>query len=93
MNTLVTTSNLLFECPSGIKPWSWAGIAGGSVNNHYLGSYQQALLAVALSQFSSKRYRSGMLGVLSLAESSPPFAYLFEKELGLSVDEMRCLSR
>ena len=63
------------------------------MNNHYLGSYQQALLAVCLSQFSSKRYTTGMRGVLHLAESSPPFAYLFEKELGLSIDEMRCLSR
>ena len=59
------------------------------MNNHYLGSYQQALLAVCLAQFSSKRYRSGMQGILSLAESSAPFAYLFQQEIGLSIDEMR----
>ncbi len=67
--------------------------AGGSVNDHYLGSYQQALLAVCLSQFSSKRYRTGMLGVLHLAEASPPFAYLFQKELGLSLEDMERMSR
>ena len=63
------------------------------MTNHYLGSYQQALLAVCLSQFSSKRYTTGMLGVLHLAEASRPFAYLFEKELGLSLDDMRQMSR
>ncbi|KAK9855137.1 hypothetical protein WJX84_003110 [Apatococcus fuscideae] len=33
-----------------------------------------------------------MLGVLHLAEASRPFAYLFEKELGLSLDDMRQMS-
>ena len=63
------------------------------MNDHYLGSYQQALLAVCLSQFSSKRYRTGMQGVFHLAQASPPFAYLFEKELGLSLDDMERMSR
>ncbi|KAK9818602.1 hypothetical protein WJX74_009103 [Apatococcus lobatus] len=61
---------------------------GGSMINHYLASYQQALLAICLAQFSSKRYRTGMRGVLSLAEGSSPFARLFEQELGLSIPDM-----
>lgn len=67
--------------------------AGGSVTNHYLGSYQQALLAVCLSQFSSKRYRSGMRGVTALALAAEPFAHLFEKQLGLTVEDMQRMSR
>lgn len=68
-------------------------LSGGSVNNHYLGSYQQALLAVCLAQFSSKRYRTGMQGVLRLAESSAPFANLFQNELGLSIQDMQQMCR
>ncbi len=63
------------------------------MSHHYLGSYQQSLLAVCLAQFSQKRYRSGMQGVLALAESSPAMADLFQMELGLSVADMRRLSR
>ena len=61
--------------------------------NHYLASYQQALLAICLAQFSSKRYRTGMRGVLSLAETSGPLARLFQQELGLSIPDMIELSR
>ena len=67
--------------------------AGGSINNHYLGSYQQALLAVCLAQFGSKRYRTGMRGVLGLARSSAPFAHLFQHELGLTVEDMLHMCR
>ena len=63
------------------------------MSNHYLGSYQQALLAICLAQFSSKRYRTGMHGILSLAESSAPFACLFQQELDLSIEDMQEMCR
>ncbi|KAK9837540.1 hypothetical protein WJX84_004530 [Apatococcus fuscideae] len=69
-------------------------VPGGiGVSHHYLGSYQQSLLAICLAQFSAKRYRSGMQGVLSLAESSKAMADLFQQELDLSISDMRRLSR
>lgn len=58
-----------------------------------MASYQQAMLAICLAQFSSKRYRTGMRGVLSLAESSSTFAHLFQQELGLSIPDMVEMSR
>ena len=63
------------------------------MTHHYLGSYQQALLAVCLTQFSSKRYTTGMRGVLQLAQVAAPFAHLFERSLGLTIEDMERLSR
>lgn len=59
-------------------------VAGGSIQQHYLASYQQALLAVCLAQFSAKRYQEGMQGVLALSLAARPLAVLFQQELGLS---------
>ncbi len=66
---------------------------GGSVTQHYLGSYQQSLLAVCLAQFSAKRYVRGMEGVIGLAQSCKPLAALFEQELKLSIPDMLELAR
>ncbi|KAK9824760.1 hypothetical protein WJX74_005593 [Apatococcus lobatus] len=66
---------------------------GGSINQHYLGSYQQAMLAVCLAQFSAKRYREGMEGVTALAHAARPLAALFQQELSMSADDMAELAR
>lgn len=44
----------------------------GSVGDHLLGSYLQALLAILLAQFSAKGFPGGMDGVVRLAEKSTP---------------------
>lgn len=67
--------------------------AGGSVQQHYMGSYQQALLAVCLAQFSEKRYHEGMEGVLALSLAAQPLAALFQQGLGLSSEDMAELAR
>ncbi len=67
--------------------------AGGSIKQHYLASYQQALLAVCMAQFSAKRYREGMQGVLALSRASRPLAALFQQELGLSFLDMAELAK
>ena len=67
--------------------------AGGSVQQHYLGSYEQALLAVCLAQFSEKRYHEGMEGVLALSLAACPLAALFQQGLGLSSEDMAELAR
>lgn len=66
---------------------------GGSLSHHYLGSYQRALLAVCLAQFSAKRYREGMQGVMDLATAAQPLEALFRQELNLTPAEMRELAR
>ena len=70
----------------------WDG-AGGSIAQHYLGSYQEALLAVCLAQFSAKRYREGMQGVMALALAAQPLAALFHTQLDLSPSDMAHLAR
>lgn len=67
--------------------------AGGSISQHYLGGYQRALLAVCLAQFSAKRYREGMQGVMALALAAQPLEALFRQELNLTPAEMRELAR
>ena len=69
------------------------GHPGGSINQHYLGSYQEVMLAVCLAQFSAKRYREGMEGVTALAYAARPLAALFQQELSLSSDDMAELAR
>ena len=44
----------------------------GSVQHHLLTTYLQSLLAVLLSQFSTKQMKGGMQGVLRLARLSVP---------------------
>ena len=71
----------------------WLGTAGGSISQHYLGSYQRALLAVCLAQFSAKRYKEGMQGVMALALAAHPLEALFRQELNLTPAEMQDLAR
>ncbi|KAK9867024.1 hypothetical protein WJX84_001923 [Apatococcus fuscideae] len=66
---------------------------GGSIQQHYLASYQQALLAVCLAQFSAKRYQEGMQGVLALSLAARPLAVLFQQDFGLSSEDMAELAR
>ena len=49
-----------------------AGAAGMSVSNHLLAAYTDSMRAILVSQYSSKRFKGGMAGVLRLAESSVP---------------------
>lgn len=44
----------------------------GSVQQHLLTSYLQSLLAVLLAQFSNKKMKGGMAGVVQLARESVP---------------------
>lgn len=44
----------------------------GSVQQHLLTSYLQSLLAVLLAQFSNKKMKGGMAGVVQLAKESVP---------------------
>ena len=68
---------LLLPCRSLLK---FAGIlsfstcddpAGQSVKHHLLSSYFHAVLSVALAQFGTNGFVSGMHGIIRLAESSP----------------------
>ncbi|KAK9821824.1 hypothetical protein WJX74_001662 [Apatococcus lobatus] len=66
---------------------------GGSISQHYLGGYQRALLAVCLAQFSAKRYKEGMQGVMALALAAQPLQALFCQELNLTPADMQDLAR
>lgn len=46
--------------------------AGGSIPQHYLGSYQQSILAILLSQFTQKGSKGCRAGVYRLALACPP---------------------
>lgn len=46
--------------------------AGVSVSHHLLAAYTSSLLAVLVGQYSSKRFKGGMAGVVRLAEHSVP---------------------
>ena len=46
--------------------------AGMSVSHHLLAAYTDSLRSIMVSQYSSKRFRGGMAGVLRLAEDSAP---------------------
>ena len=67
--------------------------AGGSISQHYLGGYQRALLAICLAQFSAKRYKEGMQGVMALALAAQPLQALFDQELDLTPADMQDLAR
>ena len=45
---------------------------GGSVAQHLLTSYSRSLLAVLIAQFTKKRMRGGMAGVVELARTCVP---------------------
>lgn len=49
-----------------------ARAAGGSISQHYLGSYQQSILAILLSQFTQKGFKGCRSGVYRLALVCPP---------------------
>ncbi|CAL8466201.1 g5737 [Coccomyxa elongata] len=66
---------------------------GGSVADHLLGSYLRSLLAVLLVQFTRKGFPSGMEGALHLVERSPPIQELLLDGAGISVDDLRRLTR
>ncbi|BDA51092.1 probable phospholipase A1-Igamma1, chloroplastic at C-terminar half [Coccomyxa sp. Obi] len=66
---------------------------GGSVSDHLLGSYLQALLAIILSQFSAKGFPGGMDGVVRLAEKSTPIKELLLEGAGITVEDLRRVSR
>ena len=56
----------------------------GSVQQHLLTSYLQALLSVLLAQFSRKRLNGGMKGVVALASESVPIKVVYPAYCSLS---------
>ena len=52
----------------------------GSVQQHLLTSYLQSLLAVLLAQFSHKKLKGGMTGVVHLAQNSVPLKVCLFRE-------------
>ncbi|CAL8466200.1 g5736 [Coccomyxa elongata] len=66
---------------------------GGSVSDHLLGSYLQALLAILLAQFSAKGFPGGMDGVVRLAEKSTPIKELLLDGADITVEDLRRVSR
>ena len=47
-------------------------MAGMSVSNRLLAAYTSSLLAIVVGQYSNKRFKGGMAGVVRLAEHSIP---------------------
>eukprot|EP00884_Botryococcus_braunii_P001515 jgi/Botrbrau1/11364/Bobra.0038s0112.1 len=66
---------------------------GGSVSQHYLGSYQRSVLAVLLSQFSRKAFRGGISGVHRLARVSLPVQVLLREGANLEMADIGRLER
>lgn len=54
---------------------------GGSVNQHLLTSYLQSLLAVLTAQFTNKKMKGGMSGVVQLARESVPIKVCLQTHL------------
>jgi len=57
------------ESSLAISSFCWG--AGQSVDKHLLSSYQYAIMAVILAQFTCKGFSDGMEGVVRLVEAAP----------------------
>ncbi|KAK9813862.1 hypothetical protein WJX73_002319 [Symbiochloris irregularis] len=69
-------------------------VPGGlSVSQHLLAAYTVSLVAVLVGQFSNKRFRGGMGGVVRLAEQCPLVQRLIEESVGWTLEDMRHMLR
>lgn len=79
--------------PSAIEASVQQSIAGQSVDQHMLSSYQYAILSVILAQFTSKGFSDGMEGIVRLLKATPRLQEVLETHMGMRMDEMLYLSR
>ncbi|KAK9807443.1 hypothetical protein WJX73_007832 [Symbiochloris irregularis] len=69
-------------------------VPGGlSVSQHLLAAYTVSLMAVMMGQFSNKRFKGGMAGVVRLAEQSTLVQRMIEERMGWSLEDMRHMQR
>ncbi|DBA74569.1 TPA: hypothetical protein ACH3X2_009444 [Trebouxia sp. C0005] len=90
---ILTDGGHMMVSPSSMEASLHASLAGQSMDKHLLSSYQYAIMAVILAQFTCKGFSDGMEGVVRLVEAAPMYQALLENQMGMRFTEMQCLSQ